>query len=115
MSSDTSLGRIKSASVLISCYWIIEHKNMSIKVENLDLLFFMLINHIWVGDLDWNFFLFIMKTEADICHFMICAEKMLTHAEPLLKQFVFACSCGNKMFMHAEHVVTKCLCMLSMR
>jgi hypothetical protein len=50
------------------------------KCENFDLLFFTLRNHIWVGDRRTAIFLFFMKIEADIRHFIF-----FTPAECALK------------------------------
>ncbi len=67
------------------------------KCENFDLL--LLINHVWVGDLGTGIFLFILKTEADICYFIF-----FTHAESGLNKFMHAeCALKNVQHMLSMH------------
>ncbi len=72
------------------------------KCENFDLLFFKLINHIWVGDRRTGFFLFIVKTEADIRHFIF-----ITHADCALNNGLRTLSVRKKRFAHAECAIKK--------
>jgi hypothetical protein len=80
------------------------------KCENFDLLFFTLINNIWVGDRGTGIVLLILKTEADIHHFMF-----FKHAECGEKKFYACRVCAKKCSTHAEYAAKNVLRMLIMR